>query len=383
MQLRFLLQPSLLMSLLMSTLPLGAGGDQLPVETAVDQVRATVGEVSSVRVTVANVREGGIIPLRADLKDSSDRRAFARRVHAQPGRVPDVVLLQEVLGNAEAMARALNDHPRARKTGARYTVATTTSKRRVRNSCAGWRPGTFPKLRSSAILINERTVRGVARRGEIRTWGKWGPQTRRHLGGSTVGCTAHPWARLTVKHGQRQARDVLVTSVHVAPLGTRMQNQAIMHLRERIDALHRRSPGAAVVIAGDMNLNRCFQPLRSPEPENCLVRNGHRALLDAGYKDAVRIRNRGGRDGVVGVARRIDFIYTKSKVSASSFDRCYQAFFVHRYPCIRSEEVFSTNRAFLDCQRRSLHHGRPGKDCPPARFHRYYSDHPAMFATIR
>jgi len=165
-------------------------------------------------------------------------------------------------------------------------------------------------------------------------------------------------------------------------VGISMKNHAMARIRKQLDAQRRKGTGELVVAGGDLNLNRCLQPLRTPEQWRCSVREGHRAFLDSGYRDAVRTLNRGGRTGVTGVERRIDFIYAKAKVTSSWFDRCYQAFFAESNPCRPSQKVFARNAKFLKCQARSLNVGRPGASCPANLFRRYYSDHPIQLATL-
>lgn len=97
----------------------------------------------------------------------------------------------------------------------------------------------------------------------------------------------------------------------------------------------------------------------------------------------MRTHNRTGPGGVVGVGRRIDFLYTTAEVETAWYDRCYQAWFALQPKCKPHARVFETNGQFLKFQRRSLHVGRPGDGCPPAQFHRYYSDHRFMLATVR
>ena len=150
-----------------------------------------------------------------------------------------------------------------------------------------------------------------------------------------------------------------------------------------MDRLHRITPADAMVLGGDLNLNRCAQPLLTGERRTCAVRPGHRALLDAGYRDAVRNRHLTGPSGVVGVARRIDFIYAKGEVTASWHDRCYRAHLIRRWPCNAARSIFASPTVFHRCQARHLFHGSPGNGCSSTMFRRYYTDHQALFAVIR
>jgi len=339
-------------------------------------------EPSSLRIAVANVREGGLARYRSDMTDASDRNAFAQRLFKQKGRVPDVVLLQEVLGSAGRVARSLNRHPRAERTGATYVVAMKPGLRRMSDSCDGPRDGRFSMLRGSAILVNKTTVREIHRRGYIRTWGRWARTGRAALGGTGHGCTEQPWIRLTVKQPGKKARAAQVANVHVAPIGKNLKNRAAVRVHRQLDAMHRKAPTDLQVIGGDFNLTRCQQGVRAPESWSCDVRRGHRSLLDAGYRDAVRDFSPSGSSGVVGVGRRIDFIYTTNQARASWFDRCYQAYFEERHRCGRQQSVFTNEARFHRCQTRSLHHGTAGGYCPPRLFRRYYSDHPILLATL-
>ena len=322
-KLKSLVHLPMVLSLLVPSLMGAATGD--------DQANATrPGKAlpSSLRVAVANVREGAPARIPADIKHASDRKAFARRLFAQPGRAPDVVLLQEVLGSAARMAAVLNAHPRAGRTGARYAVAAAPRILRTPGVCDGRRNGSFTVVRDSAILVNRATVRSVRQSGNIRTWGRWGPAAHSLVGRSGFGCSEHPWLRIIVQQPGARARAALVASAHVAPVGISMKNHAMARIRKQLGAQRRKGTGELVVAGGDLNLNRCLQPLRTPEQWRCSVREGHRA------------------------------------------------------PCRPSQKVFARNVKFLKCQARSLNVGRPGASCPANLFRRYYSDHPIQLATL-
>lgn len=345
--------------------------------------RVTAETPGQIRVASANVFEGSLVRHPADRRDGTDRRAFARRLLGRSVPMPDVVLLQEVLGTARLMARTLSAHPRAVRTGTRYVQLGVTDQRIVTGSCDGRRTGSFSVLRSSVILVNARTVTAVHERGVVRTWGRWSSRAWHRTGRSGYGCAEHPWARVTVRHPDAAPRTALVASLHVAPLGLRLKNRAVRAMRGEMDHLHRRTPGAAVVLGGDLNLNRCRQPLLSGERRTCAVRPGHRALLDAGYRDAVRSQHLTGPSGVVGVARRIDFIYVKGHVASSWHDRCYRAHFVHRWRCSTARSVFASPVVFRRCEVRHLYYGNPGGGCSRTRFRSYYSDHQVLLAVVR
>lgn len=375
--------PSLFTFVLVLALALVPGAPpQTPPENA-PMATASAETPGAVRVAVANVFEGTLVRYPADLRDGTDRRAFAHRLLGGGGAVPDVVLLQEVLGRAGVMARTLNAHPRAVRTGTRYLRLGGTGRRFATGSCDGPRSGRFSLLRSSAILVNARTVTAVHKQGVVRTWGRWDRWAWHSTGRRGYGCTEHPWARLTVKHPGTAPRTALVTSVHLAPVDRGLKNRGARVVGNAMNRLHRNTPGDSVVLAGDLNLSRCTRSLLSGELRTCTVRAGHRALLNGGYTDAVRSHNLTGPSGVVGVARRIDFIYAKGHVAASWHDRCYRAHFVRRWPCSAARSVFASETVFARCQARHLHHGTPGNGCSPTMFRRYYTDHQLLRAVIQ
>ncbi len=237
-------------------------------------------------------------------------------------------------------------------------------------------------MRDSAIVVNSNTVTQLGSRGTVRTWGRWGPDARKNTGRSGYGCAEQPWTRLSVQQAGKSPRTALVASVHVAPSGVLLKNRAIVRTHRTLDAVHRMTPQDLVVIAGDFNLTRC-KAASAPETRGCAVRQGHRSLQAASYRDAVRSTNLTGSQGVVGVTRRIDFLYVKGMVEASSFDRCYLAYHVHRSPCAASRVVFGSKQPFWACDRRSRHVGSPGAGCSAERSRRYYSDHPLLLGTVR
>jgi len=338
--------------------------------------------LSTVRVAVANVREGAVRRPPTDMADGDDREAFARRVFEHSGRAPDVVLLQEVLGTARAVTHRLNEHPTARRSDARYVVAVAPKRRQDSGSCAGPRDGSYMSVRDSAVVVNTQTVTPLQRQGTVRTWGRWAPRAHQLLGRSGYGCAEQPWIRLAVHQAGKVPATVLVASVHIAPSGVALKNRAVARTQQALDAAHRKTPQDLVVIAGDFNLTRCQRLPSKPESRGCAVRGSHKGLLAAGYADAVRSLHLTGPAGVVGVARRIDFLYTKGAVGSSWFDRCYQAYFVKRFRCEPGRVVIGQPRLFSACDRRSRVFGSPGGGCPAHDYHRYYSDHPLILATV-
>ncbi len=356
-----------------------AAASAASVSTA--SVSSAATPVGTLRIAVANVREGTLSSPRADRIAGHDRKAFGRRVMQQGGRLPDVVLLQEALGTAGVMAETLNGFPRARREGARYAVASGTSWRYVTGRCDGARSGRFVVLRSSAVLVNRATVT-VHSRGTIRTWGRWGQAVWRTTGRDGHGCTEHAWVRLTVRPPGATARTARVLSTHIAPQGVTLKNRALKVVRAEFDRLARTRPQDLTAIGGDFNLNRCHQSVFSPEPAHCTPRAGHHSLLANGWRDTVRALHPTGPSGVAGVARRIDFLYTRDRPLRAWWDRCYEAYFVHRWKC-GDRAVFSSEAAFDRCERRALYYGTPGGGCATWQFRRYYSDHPLLVGTIR
>jgi len=350
----------------------GAAAFEVAPSTAAAQ-RAAGAPAGRAEVVVvsANLREGSRVRRASDMRDGDDLRRFADRVLSRGARMPDVLLLQEVLGSAKRVVRALNRHRRARRGTARFALVAAPG-RRTGGRCDGPRARRHRVVRDSAIVVNRRTVRRVHRRGKVRTWASWFGER---------GCAEHPWALLTVRDGAG-GRRVRVASMHVAPTGTRLKTRAVVRTAETLMRQHRRTPGALLAIGGDLNLTRCKGPSRRGERARCRVRAAHRYLLRHGFRDAVRSRNLRQRGGVVGVRRRIDFVYTTGGVRGSWFDRCYQAFEVTRNRCRPAQSWFSSRRTFHRCQYRVTMVGRPGGMCSGRGYARYYSDHPVVRARL-
>jgi hypothetical protein len=326
---------------------------------------------AGVVVVSANLREGSRVRRASDMRNGDDVRRFANRVLSRGARMPDVLLLQEVLGSAERVVRALNQHRRARSGAARFALVAAPGRRKGKE-CDGPRARRHRVVRDSAIVVNRKRVWRVHQRGRVRTWASWFGER---------GCAEHPWALLTVRDGAGGQR-VRVASLHVAPTGARLKTRAVVRTADTLMRQQRRTPDALLAIGGDLNLTRCKGPSRRAERAGCRVRAAHRYLLRHGFHDAVRSQNLRQRDGVVGVRRRIDFVYTTGRVRGSWFDRCYQAFEVTRYRCRPAQTWFSSRRAFHRCQYRVTMVGRPGGMCPGGGYARYYSDHPVVRAVL-
>ncbi len=341
-------------------------------------------EVSHVRMVVANIREGSVIRPRVDMADGDDRGSFARRLFDKAGHAPDIVLLQETLGRARTVVAHLNEHPRAVRAGARYVVVVPPRIARELGPCAGARSGPYTTLRDSAIVANAQTVMSLGEQGAVRTWGRWGPEVRERIGRLGYGCAEQPWIRVSVQHSGDAPRTALVASAHIAPSGAiSLKSRAVTLTRRDLEARHAANPGDLVVLGGYLNLARCSQPATEPERRGCAVRAAHQGLLDADYQDAVRARHLTGPTGVVGVSRRIDFLYVKGAVEASWFDRCYQAYFVKFNRCQAHRVIFGQRQLFAACDRRSRFYGSPGGACSARHYRNYYSDHPILLATVR
>jgi hypothetical protein len=85
-----------------------------PTAAAEHRSARAPGEKAGVVVVSANLREGSRVRRASDMRNGDDVRRFANRVLSRGARMPDVLLLQEVLGSAERVVRALNQHRRAR-----------------------------------------------------------------------------------------------------------------------------------------------------------------------------------------------------------------------------------------------------------------------------
>lgn len=343
---------------------------------------APVADEGAVVVAVANLREGGLDRRPVDLHRRGDLRVFADRLLDREAPLPDVVLAQEVLGSEDAVAEVLTEHPSAERAGARYVPVTTTRHRFDRGRCQGPRTGRFSLLQGAAILVNAEVVREVASTGVIRTWGRWNAPGRHVTGRGGHGCTAQPWARLVLQRPGQAQTTALVSSVHLAPAETVLKTRAVARLSDRLTEVHQRHPEDLLVLGGDLNLSRCDQPSTAPERDGCAVRTAHRRFGSAGLVDAVRDRRPTGPDGVVGVGRRIDFVYTPDVVDDAWFDRCYMGWLVRRWRCGDASTGFSSAADFYRCQTRALEHGHAGNGCSRSQLARYYSDHPMLVATV-
>lgn len=373
---------NLLTLALVVTLPENAAAAPAPVPMNVQTAQAAPTRPGTVAVAVANLREGSAVRHRFDLSRHGDLAEFSRRLLSNRKTLPDVVLVQEVLGSARDVAKSLSRHPRARRKNVDYRVAVQPRRTVRRGSCDGGRRGRYTALRDSAVLVNTKTVRKIHSRGVVRTWGRWSRAGRAQVGNAGYGCAEHPWVRASVRHRGTKARVVRLLSAHVAPTGTRLKNKAVQHLVHRMGLMRRAAPRDLAVIGGDLNLARCAYRAMRPERAGCAVRPAHRRLERAGFRDAVRARNLTGPRGVVGVQRRIDFIYTTGRVPASSFDRCYLAHLVKVNRCGPRRAVFTREPHFRGCQQRALF-GASNVACPRPLQRRYYSDHPLLRASLR
>lgn len=358
----------------------GTADRAVPDGPAAPRGAATTG-TGTVDVAVVNLREGTLVRRPADLRGARDRDRLASRVLDRPGDAPDVVLLQEVLGSAGRAAEALDAAARRRGLSARYSVATTTASTREvgeAGECDGVREGSFAVLRSSAVLVNTATVTEVVDRGVIRTWGRWFGEARRVVRRGGYGCSEHPWVRAVVvtEDGPVTAT---VASVHVAPSRISVKNRAIVALGKAFDAVTAGAGTDLTVLGGDLNLDRCRGGGDLP---GCHLRPGHRWLVEAGFRDAVRDRHPSGPHSGSGVDRRIDFVYSRSRAEAAWWDRCYQGYRVLAGDCGR-RSAFASQPQFALCEARADEAPRPGGGCSASDFDRYYSDHPLVTASLR
>ena len=361
--------------------PAATAGSALPAPHHGSSERR-VESAPSLRIAVANVREGSLVSHPFDRADTSDRKAFARRLLTRRGPVPDVLLLQETLGTARAVAREITAHPAARRAGVRFRVALPTRLVRDRGRCDGPR-GTFRLLRSSSILLNAQSVTRVLAAGDVRTWGRWKPPAWRVTGPGGLGCTEHPWVRVVVTSADGRSRVVHAVSAHVAPVGPRLKGRAVRVLARTMDHLGQRWPTDLQVLGGDLNLARCADSALAAERPSCRPRPGHRALVRRGFRDAVLDRHPRGADGVAGLRRRIDYLYSTGTAVAAWHDRCYQAYFVTRWACPPSRVAFAEDAALRRCEARTLSGVATLGRCPQSLRGLYYSDHPLLLATLR
>ena len=359
----------LLVSFFPVTLPAMSAGQ--PVQAP----RSGSGGAQTLMLVSANVREGARSRPIADLRVGHDRKAFVRRLMARASRVPGVVLLQETHGSARAYVRALNRHPRARGAGARYQLAVRPSLRAHRYRCGPAKRLRHQWVQTSAIIVNRAKIRRVVRRGAVAGWGRWRQINDRSK--TVDNCAYQPWVLLRTRSGGL----VRVANVHLAPLNASLKTRALRRLVQRLGRLQRKTPRARLVIAGDLNMTR--QPLRysKREPARGKVRPAHRLLQRQGLRDANRLARPRGRNGVIGYAGRIDFVYTTTSVGAAAYDRCYRGYLGGR-ACPPRVRVFRAHGRFAACQRQA-DSGKRRARCPQSKYRRYYSDHPMLTALLR
>lgn len=323
----------------------------------------------------ANVREGARSRRISDLRVAHDRLAFVRRLMKRTSRVPGVVLLQETHGSARAYVRALNRHPRAKRAGAKYRLAVRPSLRSNQYRCGGTKRRRHQRVQTSAIIVNHAKVRRVLRRGAIAGWGRWRQIKDRTK--TVENCAYQPWVLLRMRGGGL----VRIANVHLAPMNQKLKTRALRLLVNRLEKLQKKKPRAKLVIAGDLNMSRQPQRFSKREPARGKVRPAHRLLERRGLRDANRLANPRGSNGVIGYVRRIDFVYTTTGVADAAFDRCYRAYRGGK-ACRRTARVFKSHKRFAPCQWQA-DSGERRTGCRKSKYRRYYSDHPILTARLR
>lgn len=358
----------LLLTLVPAAHPAAAAPAKAPTPASSDRTQTLM-------LANANVREGSRSRPRADLRVARDRKTFVRRLMGRTSRVPGVVLLQETYGSARAYVRTLNRHPRAKRAGAKYRLAMRPRLHSKQYRCGPTRRARHQRVQTSAIIVNRAKVRRVVRRGAVPGWGRW--RQIRDRSKTVENCAYQPWVLLRLRSGGL----VRVASVHLAPMHAGLKTRALRLLANRLRALQRRTPRAELVIAGDLNMTR--QPLGFSKRETVhgKVRPAHRLLERRGLRDANRLARPRGRNGVIGYARRIDFVYTTTGVVRASFDRCYRGYRGGK-ACPPRARVFRSHKRFAACQRQA-DSGKRRPACPKRKSRRYYSDHPMLTARLR
>ncbi|UPK73159.1 hypothetical protein MU582_11945 [Nocardioidaceae bacterium SCSIO 66511] len=289
--------------------------------------------------------------------------------------VPGVVLLQETYGSARAYVRALNRHPRAKRAGAKYRLAVRPSLRSGQRRCGDSKRPRHQRVQTSTIIVNRAKIGRVLRTGTIAGWGRWeDPKDRSKI---VSHCAYQPWALLRLRGGGL----VRIVGAHLAPVNMTLKTRALHRLSDRLQQLQKKTPGAQLVLAGDLNMTRQPRSVGRHEQADGKVRAAHRLLERRGLRDANRLAHPTGRNGVIGYARRVDFIYTTTEVADASFDRCYRGYRGGK-TCPPSASVFGKHRNFAPCQWRA-DSGKPRAGCPKSKARRYYSDHPTVTARLR
>jgi endonuclease/exonuclease/phosphatase family metal-dependent hydrolase len=260
---------------------------------------------------------------RADLTEKRDVRAAAQRLATALPRLPDVVLLQEVIGSSAAeIARLLTTTTKKPYEVVAAPPATT--------HIIKWAP---PRqtIRDSAILVNQSTMEKVRRVSWIAT--TFDPRDR-DPEAPMLTTTEHPVALLEHRGSGQRLVVVVAHFVHGQGMTKASEDSYKASWLRQIGQRVERTFGAdaqvtARVIAGDLNTNRC---VRQPEKIKGKEREFWKVMTaEMGYLDAVYVTNCESDESLMAqyrrgqrlATKRIDYIFVKGNVKAASHDLDY------------------------------------------------------------
>lgn len=290
----------------------------------------------TILVVSANLREGhpfnpdDIRPRYGDLQRLHEMRNFARRLKNKLNRVPDVLLLQEVLEKSStAVARSLSN---------RFDVPFRSIVHSERFYPKGG--GTNPLIvRETAIVINERTMDHTSHRGYVHT-----VQRR-----SDPPAGAKPVSKGQAYALLREATSgakFAVMSVHLMTRDAFASYDVAKVRREQwttnlVNFMENGFPNAdAHVIAGDFNEMRCVE---YPESIDCTINPFWNTLVNSrSYTDTVFAKNSSSDHDIASqTAKRIDFIFTDGVTEKASHDVGYDRHsgdkgFISDHPFVRA-----------------------------------------------
>lgn len=256
-----------------------------------------------------------------DLASELELRNFARRLFRELTTVPDVVLLQEVIGrSARATARYLS-----KRFGGRYVAAVFPQRLYPRGLKAR------PLIKNNtAILVNTLTMRRMGRGGYFTVKVGRGEQAR---GDVRMGQRfAH-----TVLRERQTGKRVAVMSVHFVPTD-KFRSRSVAyrrkgaHARQTMRFFEKRYGHAPIrVVGGDFNNRRCesFQEQivcdKTPFYE-VMTKRPFR------YTDSVFARHNRGNTDIRSTYRykRIDYVFTRGAVFEAWHDETYNTKRINR-----------------------------------------------------
>ncbi|MDQ3956329.1 MAG: hypothetical protein M3285_12365 [Actinomycetota bacterium] len=278
----------------------------------------------TILVITANLREAhpfnpdDIKPRYRDLQRLREMRNFAQRLGNKLKRAPDVLLLQEVLEkSSRAVARALSN-----EFGMPFRSIVHSTR---------FYPGRGDAnplvVRETAIVINERSMKGTSQRGYVHTL------QRKSDPPAGVRPVSKAQAYALVRERESGATFAAM-SVHLMTrnafasfdVAKTRRNQWTNQLTE---FMANEFPSSVPVIGGDFNETRCVE---WPERVNCALNPFWDTIANSkSYTDSVFEKNSTSDEDIASqIHKRIDFIFTGGDVEKASHDTRYDKTFGDR-----------------------------------------------------